>query len=157
MSSDLTLKGGIYDPTRRFAFTNITKEDFTFTWDGQPITIKSGDTVELPHHLAVLATGRLVDDIMIGEINEATRKAKEVNPAYLAPNQAGKLGVPGARKPYEDKILKELPRDTDSSQFKILQSQAVEALKADIEKSTPAKKISKIDVNPEEFAGVKQK
>lgn len=154
MSSYLTVKEGIYDPTRRFAFTNIDTADYTLTWDGKPlVTVKPGESVELPHHLAVMATGELVDRIMMAE-TKADEEAHATTPYYRSPKGIA-MGVPAARKPFEDKVLKEIPVDQASSQFKILQSQLIETVKADLSAET-SKPISSISVKPEEFAGIEK-
>lgn len=158
MSSNLWVKQGIYDPTRRFAFTNIDVVPFTFSWAKTPITVKVGETVELPHHLAVLATTQLVDKIMLDEINAKTEKLRAINPMYIAPNQAGSLGVPAAREPYETKILKELPkRDDGDAQLNIIRSQFKEEMSRDLkaENSPHITKASEIGVtNINEFEGI---
>jgi hypothetical protein len=144
MSSFLDLKTGIYDPTKRFAFTNIGKDDFTFTWGKVPIKVAAGETVELPHYLAVLATQNLVDKIMIEEIREKEAKVREEtrNPLYRA--RTSSLGVPAARKPYEDKILKELAAKTgNDAQLNVIRAKLAEEITRDL-KAEPAEKISAI-------------
>lgn len=134
MSSNIWLKNGIYDPSKRFAFTNITDEDFTFRWADNPIKVKAGETVELPHHLAVIATTQLVDKIMIGEVHEEELKVRSEtrNPSYRSPRGIS-LGVPAAREPYEKKILKELePRSGTDSQFQIIRAQKAEEILRDL-------------------------
>ncbi len=156
MSSFLTVKEGIYNPTLRFAFTNIDTESYELKWDGKVlVTIKPGESVELPHHLAVMATGELVDRIMIRETKEdelAHMNVIQNGLPYRSPKGIA-MGVPAARKPFEDKILKELPIDKASSQFKILQSQLIDELKADLTAES-AKPISTISVKPTEFAEI---
>ena len=114
MSSNLFPKEGIFDPTKRFAFTNITNAPFTFKWNSIPTTVESGETVELPHYLAVHATQHLVDQIMQGEAREDTLAKQKINPMYKAENVAGNMGIPAARKVWEDKILVELSADKSS-------------------------------------------
>lgn len=65
------------------------------------------------------------------------------------------MAVPEARKPFEDKVLRELPVDQASSQFKILQSQLIEGLRADLSAET-SKPIDKISIKPEEFAEIQK-
>jgi len=58
---------GLYNPLLRLRFTNISESPFTIMWDNKVVTtLKGGETVELPHYLAVVATKALVDSIMIG-------------------------------------------------------------------------------------------
>lgn len=154
MSSYLTVKEGIYDPTRRFAFTNISDSDYKLRWDSKDlVTVKPGESVELPHHLAVMATGELVDRIMMAE-TKADEDAHAGTPYYRSPKGIA-MSVPEARKPFEDKVLRELPVDQASSQFKIMQSKFVEELKTDLTAET-SKPISKISVNPTEFAEIQK-
>jgi hypothetical protein len=136
MSSNLDVKQGIYDPTKRFAFKNITKEDFTFYWNSTPITVKADEEVELPHHLAVLATRNLVDKIMMADIHEeeVKMKAETKNPYYRSPRGLT-LGVPAMREPIEKKILRELTRSESKvteSQLGIIRSELKENLVKDL-------------------------
>lgn len=140
MSSNLTLRNGIYDPSKRFAFTNITDEDFIFKWADNPIKVKAGETVELPHHLAVKATIQLTDQIMIKEVHEEELKvrAETKNPTYRSP-RAISLGVPAAREPYESKILKELASRSDTdSQFQVIRAQKAEEILRDLKRENSA-------------------
>lgn len=116
MSSFLTVTDGIYDPRKRFAFTNITAEPFNSAWDGQPIGVQAGQTVELPHHLAVKLTGELVDKIMIG--NAKMDEVAKSQPYYVSP-RATSLGVPSARKVWEDQILVQIESQDNSTQAQI--------------------------------------
>lgn len=156
MSSYLTVKNGIYDPSKRFAFTNVTDKDFVFSWGGNPITVKPKDTVEMPHHLAVLATTKLVDQIMLGEArqDELTMRKENKDPYWRSPKGIS-VGVPEARKPYEDKILRELQPDEENPQFAIQRARMKEELLRDLsaEKAEP---VSKIVVSPEQFAEIKK-
>lgn len=155
MSSNLWVKQGIYDPTKRFSFTNITDKPFSFSWGGTPIVIKAGETVELRHHLAVLATTKLVDQIMQGEIKDEEEKMKleTKNPYYRSP-RAISMGVPAAREPYEKKILKELPPKNDSdAQLQVIRSEIKEELVRDLkqENSPAISKTSDLGVTATEF------
>lgn len=157
MSSNLWVKNGVYDPTRRFAFTNITSEEFTFKWGDSPIKVKAGETLELPHHLAVLATTRLVDNIMNKEINEEEVKmrAETRNPHYRSPRGLSP-GIPAAREPYETKILRELKPDEtkiSESQLGVIRSELKETLVKDM-KAEPAPSISKLTVANKEFEDI---
>ena len=122
MRSTLEIDKGMYDPLRRFAFTNITEQPFEVRWDGKSLGIvEPGQTIELPHHLAVKSTVELVDKIIIAE-TKADEELHSSTPYYRSP-KASRLGVPMARKPYEDKILKEIEVDPNTPEFKILASQ----------------------------------
>lgn len=123
---------GVYDPRLRFAFTNITAEDFVSAWDGSPIIVPAGMTVELPHHLAVKLTKELVDKVMTTEFKAEEDKADK--PYYRSPRGAS-LGVPAARKIYEDKIVRLLEVDEESPQVQVLRAQIKSELMADINRS----------------------
>lgn len=157
MSSNLTVKNGIYDPSKRFAFTNITDKDFTFYWGGNPITVKPKDTVEMPHHLAVLATGKLVDQIMLGEArkDELTMRSANKDPYWRSPKGIS-VGVPAAREPYETKILRELSPDEENPQTAIMRAKMREELQRDLSGETAAP-ISRMAVSPEQFAPIANK
>lgn len=156
MSSFLD-KNGVFDPSKRYAFTNITNEPFTFHWAKVPITIQAGDTKELPEHLALLATKNLVDKLMIGEVTveEQKMRTKMKDPYWRSPKGTS-LGVPAARKPYEDQILRELQLDEESPEVAIMRARIKEELMTDLSaEKSPA--ISRISVGKEEFAEIKSK
>lgn len=154
MSSFLTPKEGLYDPLKRFAFTNITAEPFTFSWDKIPMTVKPSETVELPHHLAVHATGQLVDKIMIEGIKvEEDAMKKEKNDPYFRHPKASSLGVPAARKVYEDKIIRQLAVDEESPYVAQMRMRIKEELSRDM-KAEPAKAMSSMSPSVSEFAEI---
>lgn len=114
-------KQGIYNPTLKFTFTNITEEEFVSAWNSEPIKIPAGRTVELPHYLAVKLTKELVDKIMIGntKLNEVEFYKNNPNSmpnTYRAPSS---LGVPAARKVWEDQICKLMNVDPDSPEVQL--------------------------------------
>lgn len=158
----------MYDPSKRYGFTNITDEPFTFSWNSNPITVKPGNEVELPEHMAILATHKLVDQIMQKEIHEEEKKMKVElrDPLYRSPRGTS-MGVPMARKPYEDKIIRELKVDEQSPEIKILRAQAKDQLLNDLtggQKSAEpingavlAQNIAEITGNPTEFADLSKK
>lgn len=161
MSSDIWVKQGIYDPTKRFSFKNITSEPFTFTWGKSPITVKPNETIELPHHLAVLATTQLVDQIMSQEIKEEEDKMKiETRNPYYRSQRGLSVGIPSARKPYEDKICKELTRTESKiteSQLGVIRTELTETLTRDLkaENSPVITKISEVGMStPAAFEGI---
>ena len=129
MKSFLDVANGVYDPSRRFAFTNITAEDFASAWGGQPITVRPSQTIELPHHLAVKLTGELVDKIMIGKA-----KMDEVasGQAYFRSPQGTSLGVPAARKVWEDQILRELQVDEESPEIQVMRAEIKQEILTDL-------------------------
>ncbi len=138
MSSLVGKNDGLFNPALRFAFTNITTEDFASAWNGSPIIIKAGQTVELPHHLADKLTDELVNKIMIGKakLDEVTYYKKNPNAAantYRAPSS---LGVPAARKVWEDQIVRQLQVDEESPEIQVIRAQIREQLQADLKKET---------------------
>jgi hypothetical protein len=153
VSSFIDVKDGIYDPTKRFAFTNVSDKDFTFKWDGKPITIKAHKTVEMPHHLAIKATTELVDYLMQSEEQEKTARIKEKNPEYKAPNQAGSMGVPMARKPFEDRILKELKVEENSPENEMFKAGIREQIIKDLN-AQPSASVSATSVTESDFAPI---
>jgi hypothetical protein len=120
MSSLLVKTEGIFNPLRKFAFTNITDEPFESAWNGQPIVIGPHETVKLDHYLANKFVDELVDKIMIGEFKnkEDQEKIRFNNPYYRTPNGMN-LGVPAVRKLYEDKIVTEMPEEAQTAQAMI--------------------------------------
>lgn len=131
---------GLYDPTKRYAFTNITAEDFVSAWGGAPITIKAGQSVELTQHLANKLTDELVDKIMIGNVKLDEVEYYKKNP-NTEPNRyraASSLGVPAARKVWEDKIVRELAIDEESPQVQIMRAELRAELEAELKKEPTA-------------------
>lgn len=126
---------GLFNPMLKFAFTNITEEVFESKWNGSPITIPPGATVELPHHLAVKFTKELVDKIMIG--NAKLDEIAKNQPYYRSP-QGSSLGVPAARKVWEDQICRQMAVDEESPQTQVLRATIKAELLADMAKE-PAK------------------
>lgn len=162
MTSNLTKKEGIYDPTKRGAFTNIDDQDFVGVWNGEGITIKPGQTVTLPEHLAIKFTCELVDRVMVkDEMAKFVPSAKW--PTYEE-SERTMVGIPAARAPYEARVLKWLDRKDDSPEMQLLRMQAFEQIKHDFTQnietrppSAPSKKEQiHIAVDPKgaEFSGV---
>lgn len=144
---------GVYNPLLRFAFTNITQEDFVSAWDGNPVTVRPGETVEVPEYLAVKFTGELVDKIMLQDVklNEVNYYKQNPNAAantYRAPNS---VGVPAARKPWEDKIIQQLEVDEESSQVQVYRAQLKAELSADLKAETSTAPVP-VPTSIEEFA-----
>lgn len=142
---------GVYDITKRYAFTNVLDEDFTSHWDKIPIVVKAGQTIEIsnstPIHgagqaIAYKMTKEMVDKIMTEgiRVEEAAAKTTSNNPYYRSP-RASSLGVPMARKPYEDQILKELSPDEESpdiqAERKRLLAEITQGVEAKTEVSPP--------------------
>lgn len=124
---------GLYNPALRFAFTNITETPFESKWNSSPIIVPAGVTIELEHHLAVKLTKELVDKIIMGEakLDEVT-KNKE---GYRSPIGMS-LGVPAARRIWEDKICRQLAVDEESPEIQIMRAKIKEELLADLSTET---------------------
>lgn len=149
---------GLFDPSRRFAFTNITKEDFVSAWGGAPIVIKAGDTVELSHHLANKLVDELVDKIMIGDAKMNEVEYYKANPnttpnSYRAPSS---LGVPLARKEWEDKIVRELAVDEESPEIAVIRAEVKQEILRDMSKENAAAAIP-VPTTVSEFADLDNK
>lgn len=131
----LYIRQGVYNPALRFAFTNISEEEFVSAWGGEPIKIPAGHTVELPHHLAAKLTKELVDKIMIGnaKLNEVEYYQKNQNAmpnTYRAPSS---LGVPAARKVWEDQICRLLAPDEESPETQLMRIKIKQELLKDLQ------------------------
>jgi hypothetical protein len=134
LHSLLHIRQGIYNPTLRFAFTNITEEEFVSAWNSEPIKIPAGHTVELTHHLAAKLTDELVDKIMIGNAKLNEIEFYKNNPnvqinTYRAPSS---LGVPAQRKVWEDQICRLLAEDEESPQTQLMRMKIKEELIRDL-------------------------
>lgn len=138
MSSLIEKTPSLFNPALRFAFTNITTEDLVSAWNGSPIIVKAGQTVELPHHLANKLTDELVDKIMLGKakLDEITYYKNNPNTAPNHYRANSQLGVPAARKVWEDQIVRELKVDEESPEIQILRSQIKEELQRDMAQET---------------------
>lgn len=138
MSGLLGKNEGMFNPSLRFAFTNITDEDFVSAWGGSPITVKPHQTIELPHHLANKLTDELVDKIMIGnaKLDEVTYYKAHPDMQPNTYRAASSLGVPAARKVWEDQIVRLLELDEESPEIQVMRAQIKEELLADMSKET---------------------
>lgn len=133
MSSFLDKKSGIYDPSKRYGFKNITDKPFTFSWGGHPITVKAGEEIEVPEHYALLATKKIVDQIMMEEVAEEEKKMRADlrDPFWRSPKGIA-IGIPAARKVYEDKVIRELALDEENPQIQVMRAQIKEQILGDI-------------------------
>lgn len=155
MSSHLELKEGIYDPLRQFAITNINDEDYELLWDSKVVArLKPGDTVQLPHHLAVIAAVQIADIAIFKEIHE-DEKAHASTPYYKSP-KGSNLYIPNARKPYEDRIIKEIDVDTTAVQYQVIAAQKREEILSDLNAEN-AKPVSSISAAPDAMSSIKSK
>lgn len=156
MSSLIEKTPGIFNPLARYAFTNITEEPYTLRWDGEDIlTVEPGRTIELPHHLADKALTELVDRIMIGEAKLDEVAMLKANPAMSNPRSSRgmNLGVPAARKVWEDQIIKEIKVDPESAEARLMRSQVRDQITQDIVRSAEkAKPVEAATPSLSEFA-----
>lgn len=157
MSSLIGKGAGIYNPTLRFAFTNITTEDFVSAWGGSPITVKAGQSVELPHHLADKLTDELVNHIMIGKakLDEIEYYKKNPNTEINKYRAASSLGIPAARKIWEDQIVRPLAIDEESPEIQVMRAQIKEELQSDMQKENSTAPVS-VPSSLVEFAELKE-
>lgn len=149
---------GLYNPSLRFAFTNITESDFTTHWDKVPITVKPGETIEISnttpipgagHALAIKMTGEMVDKIILGEAKEDELQKNQ--PYYRSP-KGSSLGVPAYRKTYEDQILRQLDPDEESPAIQILRKQMRAEIEAGVSGERPQAQPVHVPSSLEEFA-----
>ncbi len=141
MASFYQKKEGIYDPGQRFSITNISDKPHPIKWNNSVVyIIKPGEAIEVSDATPVPGSGmgdalahkiqkEITDMVMLGEA-----KAEEVQrnlPYYKSP-LGMQLGIPNARKPYEDRILRPLP--ANESSVKILSQQKAEELIRDSQK-----------------------
>lgn len=152
MQSFLDVQNGLYNPSLRFAFTNITTEDFVSYFNGSPITVKPGQTIELNHYMAVKLTKELVDKIMIG--NAKMDEVAKNQPYYRSP-MGGSLGIPAARKVFEDQILRQLKVDEESPEIQVLRAQIKAELQADMSAEKSNEPV-KAPASLEEFSELNQ-
>ncbi len=83
--------------------------------------------------MAILATHKLVDQIMGKLAQEDTERLRKEMRDHTARSPLGiAMGVPSARKPYEDKILRELKIDEQSPQMQVLRAQVKDQIISDI-------------------------
>lgn len=124
---------GMYDPRKRYGFKNITDEVFTFSWNGNPVSVKPQTEIELPEYMAIMATHKLVDQVMGKLAQEDTERLRKEMKDHTARSPLGiAMGVPAARKVYEDKILRELKIDEQSPEIQVLRAQIKDQITNDI-------------------------
>lgn len=162
MSSNLTKKEGIYDPTKRGAFTNWSDEDFTGVWAGEKILIAKGKTVTLPEHLAIKFTNEFVTREMVKE--DIAKFVPNAKAEVYGQSERTLTGIPAARAPFEAKTLKWLDRSEESPEMQLLRMQVFEEVKRDFTASPStepprapkSRKELNIAVDPKgaEFSGV---
>lgn len=110
---DLIHFEGMYNPTLRFAFTNVQDNEFVSYWGGKQYRIKPHQSVKLPHHLAVKFTKEIVDRILQEKGKAAT------------------MGHPLVREPIENEVLKILPSE-DSAEMEVIRQEFIEQIKGDV-------------------------
>lgn len=146
---------GLFNPTLRFAFTNITGDVFTSAWGGSPIVVQPGETIELPHHLANKLTDELVDKIIQGEakLDEVTYYKNNPGAApnsYRSPKGMN-LGVPAARRVFEDQIVRQMDVDEEAPEMQVFRAKIREELMADLSTETSREPV-KVPTSLDDFA-----
>ncbi len=137
-------KEGIYDPAALYALTNITDDDFSSRWNNQEVTIKSGQTVELPEYLAAKFSKDLIDKIMQGNAVIGGVKTEKNT----------LMGIEANRDVWENKIVKRLEVDEESTQMQLLRIKVIDEIKADVKKAEEEPKDVSTVLQSEEFAGL---
>lgn len=133
MSSFLDRKQGIYDLTKTYAVKNITDKPFTFRWNSNPMTIQPGKELNMPEHFMIVAVTKMVDEIMQEETRiEEVSMRKELRDPYWRSPKGISMGVPAARKVYEDKIVREVQLDDSDPQTQIRKVQLKEEIMGNI-------------------------
>ena len=148
---------GMFDPTKRYAFTNITEELFQFGWNGVTIDVAPKETVELPQYLAYQAVNKMIDQLIMSKNKKDLDKIRETNPAYLTPPGAGMMGIPAYRLTFESAIVRELPPKAGAD-AKLDIIRAKEQIMSDIKRSQEeTKPIETIKVVQTEFSELNEK
>jgi hypothetical protein len=145
---------GMFDPTKRYAFTNITDEVFQFGWNGVTIDVAPKETVELPQYLAYQAVNKIIDQMIMSKNKKDLDKVRETNPNYLTPPGAGMMGIPAYRETFEKMVVREIaPKTGNDAKLDVIR--AKEQIMADIKRSQEeVKPIETVTVAPTEFAGL---
>ena len=114
------------NPQDILVFCNIDKEDFTFKFDGNPYTIKAGDTRFFPRFLAGHGAKHLIDKIL----NRQEKKTSLDNLREELGNQII-LGLadkyrPQAPKTLTQKVEELNPKEDDKEEFEGLKKEVEE-------------------------------
>lgn len=118
----------VYDPRKRYLFTNWSDEDFSQSFLPETravqagsreedrevtprytLTVKAGETVEMSQFEAVTCVRHFVDREIDKEVSKLPESVKSKH--YLA------VGNPDMRKPYEDKTIREIGGSEAGSAF----------------------------------------
>jgi hypothetical protein len=147
---------GMFDPTKRYSFTNITDEPFQFGWNGVNIDVAPKESIEITQYLAYQAVNKMIDQLIMAKNKKDLDKIRETNPAYLTPPGAGMMGIPAYRVTFENMIVKELPsKSGNDAKLDIIR--AKEAIMSDIKRSAEEPQpIESIKVAQTEFAELKE-
>ncbi len=121
----------LYDNTQRYKFTNIDDEPFVGLWDGREfVTVKPGQSVTLPEAQAITYAKDLCTRVMQKE--EKEKFVPNARAATWEESDRSRVGIPMARKPYEDRIVQKLSTDEDSPETQALRSEIREELLRDL-------------------------
>ena len=84
---------------KKVLFTNISSENFTYKWNGEPQTFKAGSTYLLDVALAIHFAKHLID-------RELTKMGKDTNTPPLRTEMTSKIISPAAEQNYEIQEVK---------------------------------------------------
>jgi len=101
------------NPQDVIVFCNIHKQDFTFNFDGNPYTIKSGETRFFPRFLAIHGAKHLIDKIL----NEQKQKTSLDNLRQKLGKQI-LLGLADKYKPEAPKTLSQTVKELNPEEEK---------------------------------------
>lgn len=143
-------EAGLFNPSRWFAFTNITNEKFVSAWDKEPIIVEANETIKVPEYLAKKLSTELIDKILIGN---AKADEMKVNQPYYRSPLGMNLAVPAIRDQWEAKMLVELPKGEVPGGLQIIRTKLRQELEADMAKQ-PGVATESAPVAFEEFAAL---
>ena len=121
----------LYDNSQRYRFTNIDDEPFVGLWDGREfVTVPSGGSVTLPEAQAITYAKELCTRVMFKE--EKEKFIPNMREATWEESQKTRVGIPMARKPYEDRILQHLELNDETPEVQAMRSEMREQLMRDL-------------------------
>lgn len=154
MPSNITLRDGLYDPSARFEFENITNSDFTSQWNGSPIEIQAKEKVIVPHYLAVKLTTELVDRIFQERAKaEEDEMRPKVGNQYWVSKIGAQASVPAMREPYEKQIMKKVENAVKGIESQIVRNNFKDQLIADMSREAGVPEEA-VPVKVQEFAQI---
>lgn len=116
----------VFDPERRFVFTNWTDEEFKGYWDKREYVFKAGDVRELPMYLAYHFCKHLIDR----ELHKQNRDMAVADPE--------------ARRPLEEKTIREIMANEESPERVALREEIRKEVMAQIGEAVSEKVDTKV-------------